>query len=140
MSVLKKPFIAEFVTIGENNSIILPSSIASSLNIKKGVRVLIVADVGKMNFVAYPIVRGERMLAEIKVKMLDKPGTLGMIATELGKMNINIQTTIIPPGSGGVADAYFIADCTESKVPLSEVEERLKKLENTIDVEVNPLE
>lgn len=140
MAASKRPFIAEFVTVGENNSIVIPPSVASSLNIKKGVRILIVADVSKMNFVAYPIAREERLLAEIKVKMLDKPGTLGRIATELGRMNINIQTTIIPPGSGGVADAYFIADCTESNVPLSEVEERLKKLENTIDVEVNPLE
>ncbi len=136
----KKPFITEFIHVGKNNSFTLPSSVASSLKIKEGTRLLIVADVSKMNFVAYPIIKEERMLAEIRVKMLDKPGALGEIATELGKMNINIQTTVIPPGATGMADAYFIVDCTGSKTPLSEVEERLKRLSSTVEVKINPLE
>ncbi|MBS7287280.1 MAG: ACT domain-containing protein [Candidatus Freyarchaeota archaeon] len=136
----KKPFITEFVVIGKNHSVTLPQSVISSLNIKEGARLLIVADVNKMNFVAYPIIREERMLAEVRVRMLDKPGALGEIATELGKMGINIQTTVIPPGTTGVADAYFVVDCTGSKTPLPEVEERLKRLKNTVEVEVNPLE
>ncbi|MBS7248956.1 MAG: hypothetical protein QXW47_04530 [Candidatus Jordarchaeales archaeon] len=136
----KKPFITEFVLVGKNNSINLPSSVASSLKIKEGTRLLIVADVSKMNFVAYPIIKEERMLAEVKVRMLDKPGALGEIATELGKMSINIQTTVIPPGTTGIADAYFIVDCTGSKISLSEVEERLKRLSSAVEVKVNPLE
>ncbi|MHA1608212.1 MAG: ACT domain-containing protein [Candidatus Freyarchaeota archaeon] len=136
----KKAYITEFVDVKKDTMMNIPSNIAEALKIKEGTRLLIVADINKMNFVAYPIVKEERMLAEVKVRMLDKPGALGEIATALGEMGINIHTTLIPPSTTGVSDAYLIVDCTESKVPLTEVEEKLGKLKNTIEVEVNPLE
>ena len=131
---------AQLTTMDSENRITLPQKICEMLDIKEGTRFLVIADKSKSKIILYPVVLGEEKFAELYMKLRDRPGVLGEVATELGKMNINIESTVVPPSVEKVSEFYAIINCTECSLPIVEVEERLKKLENTIEVEIIPIE
>ncbi|MHA1361998.1 MAG: ACT domain-containing protein [Candidatus Freyarchaeota archaeon] len=131
---------SQFTTMDSENRITLPQKICEMLDIKEGTRFLVIADKSKSKIILYPVVLGEEKFAELYMKLRDRPGVLGEVATELGKMNINIESTVVPPSVEKVSEFYAIINCTECSLPIVDVEERLKKLENTIEVEIIPIE
>jgi len=120
--------------------ITLPEKVCEMLNIKEGAKFLVVADKSKSKIMLYPIIMGEDKFAELYMKLRDIPGVLGKVATELGKMNINIESSIVTPSVEKISDFNAIINCKNCKLSLVEVEEKLKKLENTIEVEITPVE
>ncbi|MBS7251383.1 MAG: ACT domain-containing protein [Candidatus Freyarchaeota archaeon] len=131
---------AQFTTMDSKKRITLPEKVCEVLNIKEGARFLVVADKSKSKIMLYPIIIGEDKFAELYMKLRDIPGVLGKVATELGKMNINIESSIITPSVEKISDFNAIINCKNCKLSLVEVEEKLKKLENTIEVEITPVE
>ncbi len=131
---------AQFTTMDSKNRILLPEKICEMLNIKEGTKFLVVADKSKSKIVLYPIIIGEDKFAELYMKLRDIPGVLGKVATELGKMSINIESSIVTPSVEKISDFFAIINCRSCKLSLAEVEEKLKKLENTIEVEIIPVE
>ncbi|MFB0560879.1 MAG: ACT domain-containing protein [Candidatus Lokiarchaeia archaeon] len=131
---------SQFTTMDSENRITLPEKLCEMLDIKEGTRFLVIADKSKSKIVLYPIILGEEKFAELHMKLKNLPGVLGEVATELGKMKINIESTVVPPSFEEISDFYAIINCTECKIPIVEVEEKLRKLENTIEVEIIPIE
>ncbi len=131
---------SQFTTMDSENRITIPKKICETLEIGEGTRFLVVPDKTKSKITLYPIIRGEEKFAELHMKLRNLPGVLGEVATELGKMNINIESSVVPPSSEKISDFYAIINCTECKIPIVEVEEKLRKLKNTIEVEIIPIE
>ncbi|MHA1579475.1 MAG: ACT domain-containing protein [Candidatus Freyarchaeota archaeon] len=131
---------SQFATMDSENRITLPQRVCEMLDIKEGTRFLVIADKSKSKIMLYPVVLGEEKFAELYMKLRDRPGVLGEVATELGKMNINIESTVVLPSVEKVSEFYAIINCAECSLPIVDVEERLKKLENTIEVEIIPVE
>ncbi len=131
---------SQFTTMDSENRIILPKKICEILDIKEGTRFLVIVDKSKSKIILYPIILGEEKFAELYMKLRNLPGVLGEVATELGKMNINIESTVVPPSFEEISDFHAIINLTECKFPIVEVEEKLRKLESTIEVEIIPIE
>lgn len=134
------PRASQFSTIDSEYRIKLPEKVCEMLDIKEGTRFLIIADKSKTKIILYPIILGEEKFAELYMKLRNIPGVLGVVATELGKMNINIESTVVPPSFEEISDFYAIINFTECKTPIVEVEKKLRKLKNTIEVEIIPIE
>lgn len=74
------------------------------------------------------------------MKLRNIPGVLGKVATELGKMNINIESSIVPPSAEKISDFYAVINFAQCKLSIVEAEEKLRKLENIIEAEIIPIE
>ncbi len=131
---------SQFTTINSKNRITLPEKICDTLDIKEGTRFLVIADKQKSKITLYPIILGEEKFAELYMKLRNFPGVLGEVATELGKMNINIESIAVPPSFEEISDFHAIINLSECKIPIVEVEEKLRKLESTLEVEIIPIE
>ncbi|MEM3587909.1 MAG: ACT domain-containing protein, partial [Candidatus Jordarchaeaceae archaeon] len=123
---------SHFVTINAENQVTLPSEICEMLGIKEGTRFLIIADKSKSRIILYPVILGKDKFAELHMKLRDLPGVLGKVATELGKININIESSIVHPSVKKISDFHAIINLTECNLSIVEIEERLKKLENIV--------
>lgn len=131
---------SQFTTINVKNQITLPQEICEMLNIKEGTRFLVIADKPKSRITLYPVILGKDKFAELHMKLRNIPGVLGKVATELGKININIESSIVPPSAEKISDFHAIINLTECSFSIVEVEEKLRKLENTIEAEIIPIE
>jgi AbrB family looped-hinge helix DNA binding protein len=131
---------SQFTTINSKNRITLPQKICEMLNIKEGTRFLVIPDKSKSRITLYPIIQGKEKFAELHMKLKNIPGVLGKVATELGKMNINIESSIVPPSAENISAFYAVINFTQCKLTIVEAEEKLRKLENTIEAEIIPIE
>jgi AbrB family looped-hinge helix DNA binding protein len=134
------PQTPQFTSINSKNQITLPKEICKTLDIKEGTRFLIIADKTKPRITLYPIILGKEKFAELHMKLRNIPGVLGKVATELGKMNINIESSIVPPSVEKISDFQAVINLTQCKLSIVEIEEKLRKLENTIEAEIIPIE
>ncbi|MEM2146202.1 MAG: ACT domain-containing protein [Candidatus Jordarchaeaceae archaeon] len=134
------PQASQFTTINAENKIKLPKEICDMLDIKEGTRFLVIADKPKSRITLYPVILGKDKFAELNMKLMDIPGVLGKVATELGKININIESSIVHPSIKKISNFQAIINLTECKHSIVEIEERLRKLENIIEAEIIPIE
>jgi len=137
MPVTRKRFQAtELVSLDEHGCMKLSEEVLEALDIEPRTAFLAVGELTPRRIVLYPVAMGDRRLVEVLATIKDTPGSLGEIATALGDIDVNIETSILPPGSGGLCDWIAVIDITNSKLGLEELKAKLNGLSLVESVEV----
>ncbi|MEM2905881.1 MAG: hypothetical protein QW057_00880 [Candidatus Bathyarchaeia archaeon] len=137
MPATRKRFQAtELVSLDEHGCVKLSEDVLQALDIEPRTTFLAVGELTPRRIILYPVAMGGRRLVEVLATIKDRPGSLGEIATALGEVGVNIETSILPPGSGGLCEWIAVIDVTESKLELEELKTKLGELSSVESVEV----
>jgi len=134
---MRKRFQAtELVSLDEGGRIRLSEEVLEALGIEPRTAFLAVGELTPRRILLYPVAMGGRRLVEVLATIKDKPGSLGEIATALGDLDVNIETSILPPGLGGLSEWIAVIDITNSKLSLDELKAKLSELSSVESLEV----
>lgn len=120
----------------EQGCIKLSDEVLQALELEPHTAFLAVGELTPRRIVLYPVVMGGRRLVEVLATIKDQPGSLGEIAMALGEIDVNIETSILPPGSQGLCEWIAVIDMTNSKLNLEELKAKLNGLGSVESVEV----
>ncbi|MEM1749358.1 MAG: AbrB family transcriptional regulator [Desulfurococcaceae archaeon] len=120
----------EMTKVDSKGRITIPLVIREALDVREGMNVVIIADVEKKEIVLTPLPKESKLL-EVTFEIVDRPGSLAEVTSELAKTGVDlVLTKCTTIKRGEVAECSIVIDVSKSIiVNTKELEELLAKIE-----------
>ncbi len=120
----------EITKVDSKGRITIPLVIREALDVREGMSIVIIANVEKKEIVLTPLPRESRLL-EVMFEIVDRPGSLAEVTSELAKTGVDlVLTKCTTIKRGEVAECSIVIDISKSIIAsVKELEELLAKIE-----------
>lgn len=131
----------EVVLMDSKGRVLIPSKIRSLLNIKEGMKFMIIADVERSEIRLVPLVEDASQVYRVRVIMKDEVGSLSSVINVIAKNNVDLLLTHSRTiRRGDTAEWIAVADFSQSIKKIEEIAEEIRSLGQVVDVEFKKME
>lgn len=141
MSGINGMKLTEIVRVDSRGRISIPSSIRNGLNFSEGTYIMLLAEIDSRRAQMIPFAHSGAKLVEFQINFGDVPGILARVAAKLAELGVDLlssQSRTLKRGE--FAEWYGIADISNCKFRLEQINKHLKKVHSIKSIKFKVLE
>jgi AbrB family looped-hinge helix DNA binding protein len=131
----------EVVLMDSKGRVLIPAKIRSLLNIREGMKFMVVGDVERNEIKLIPLVESTSLVYKVRIIMRDEIGALSSVINVIARNKIDLLLTHSRTiRRGDTAEWIAIVDFSQATKSVEEVVEEIRSLKQVVDVEIKKME